>query len=60
MALTGAVMLALARAQAGAVPARAAEDGLFGDVLGFSAAIGYAGYLLSGARAGQAGRRWRR
>lgn len=44
-ALTGAVILALARAQ-GASPAHSGEQGLFGDALGFSAAIGYAGYLL--------------
>lgn len=44
-ALTGAVVLALARAQ-GANPAHAGEHGLAGDALGFSAAIGYAGYLL--------------
>ncbi len=44
-ALTGAVILALARAQ-GAGAAHGGEAGLFGDALGFSAAIGYAGYLL--------------
>ena len=42
-ALTGAVVLALARAQGSGV---AHEHGLVGDALGFSAAIGYAGYLL--------------
>jgi drug/metabolite transporter (DMT)-like permease len=46
IALSGAVLLALARAQAGEGPARSAQEGLFGDALGFSAAIGYAGYLL--------------
>lgn len=44
-ALAGAVILALARSQ-GASAAHSGEQGLFGDVLGFSAAIGYAGYLL--------------
>lgn len=44
-ALTGAVILALARAQ-GANPAHSGAHGLVGDALGFSAAIGYAGYLL--------------
>lgn len=45
MALTGAVILALARAQGGA-SAQSGAHGLIGDALGFSAAIGYAGYLL--------------
>src|SRR5689334_16463138 len=45
IALTGAVILALARSQ-GASAAHTGEGGLFGDALGFSAAIGYAGYLL--------------
>lgn len=44
-ALAGAALLALARAQSGAGPA-SPEHGWIGDVLGFSAAIGYAGYLL--------------
>ncbi|MBS0385874.1 MAG: DMT family transporter, partial [Proteobacteria bacterium] len=55
-ALTGAAILALARAQ-GAV--HRGEHGLLGDALGFSAAIGYAGYLLIvravGARVGVGG-----
>ncbi|MBI3437137.1 MAG: DMT family transporter, partial [Proteobacteria bacterium] len=42
-ALTGAVILALARAQGSGA---AHEQGAFGDALGFSAAVGYAGYLL--------------
>lgn len=50
-ALTGAVLLALARAQSGAGP-MSAEAGWFGDALGFSAAIGYAGYLLIVRRLG--------
>ncbi len=45
VALTGAVVLALARAQGGHSGYGGAQ-GLFGDALGFSAAIGYAGYLL--------------
>ena len=45
IALTGAVILALARAQGGG-GAHSGQQGLFGDALGFSAAIGYAGYLL--------------
>jgi drug/metabolite transporter (DMT)-like permease len=57
-ALAGAVILALARAQ-GAGAAHGGEHGLFGDALGFSAAIGYAGYLLIvravGARVGVGG-----
>src|SRR6185369_9501563 len=44
-ALTGAVILALARSQ-GTSASHSGEQGLFGDALGFSAAIGYAGYLL--------------
>ena len=44
-ALAGALILALARAQGG--PAHAAgASGWIGDGLGFSAAIGYAGYLM--------------
>jgi drug/metabolite transporter (DMT)-like permease len=46
IALTGAVTLAFARAGAGAGPADTAAEGWYGDALGFSAAIGYAGYLL--------------
>lgn len=46
VALLGAVTLAIARARAGAGPAATPEDGWFGDALGFSSAIGYAGYLL--------------
>lgn len=45
-ALSGAVLLTLARAQAGEGPSGSAEAGLFGDALGLSAALGYAGYLL--------------
>jgi|CXWL01.1.fsa_nt_gi drug/metabolite transporter (DMT)-like permease len=45
-ALTGALVLSIARAQAGAGPAASAEEGWLGDMLGFSSAIGYAGYLL--------------
>ncbi len=37
---------AIARARAGVGPAASAAEGLIGDALGFSAAIGYAGYLL--------------
>lgn len=44
-ALTGAVILALARAQAGEGPSTA-QDGWIGDAMGLSAAVGYAGYLL--------------
>ena len=44
-AFAGAVMLTLARAQAGAGPSTA-EDGWLGDAMGLSAAVGYAGYLL--------------
>lgn len=43
IALAGAVTLTLARAQAGQGQA---EHGWLGDALGFSAAFGYAGYLL--------------
>lgn len=46
IALIGALTLAIARARAGAGPAATPEDGWFGDALGFSSAIGYAGYLL--------------
>lgn len=46
VALVGAVTLAFARAGAGAGPAATPEEGWYGDALGFSAAIGYAGYLL--------------
>lgn len=46
IALGGAVTLAVARARAGAGPADTPEQGLFGDALGFSSAIGYAAYLL--------------
>ncbi|MFZ2030502.1 MAG: DMT family transporter [Vitreimonas sp.] len=46
IALAGAVLLAFARAQGSAGPVRAPGEGLLGDALGFSAAIGYAGYLL--------------
>ncbi|MEZ5994994.1 MAG: DMT family transporter [Hyphomonadaceae bacterium] len=46
VALAGALALALARANAGAGPAASAADGWLGDGLAFSAAIGYAGYLL--------------
>ena len=44
-ALVGAVILAVARAQAG-IGHSAGLNGWIGDGLGFSAAIGYAGYLL--------------
>lgn len=44
-ALAGAVILAVARAQAGAGPA-SAEAGLLGDGMSLIAAVGYAGYLL--------------
>lgn len=44
-ALAGAVVLAMARAHSAVGPATP-EAGWFGDALGFSAAIGYAGYLL--------------
>lgn len=46
IALAGAVTLAVARARAGAGPATNPAEGWYGDALGFSAAIGYAGYLL--------------
>lgn len=46
IALTGALTLALARANAGAGPAQTPEQGWYGDALGFASAIGYAGYLL--------------
>jgi drug/metabolite transporter (DMT)-like permease len=46
VALSGAVILAMARASASAGPAHSVEEGWLGDALGFSAAIGYAGYLL--------------
>jgi drug/metabolite transporter (DMT)-like permease len=53
IALSGAVILALARAEAGQ---GSAAQGWAGDALGFSAAFGYAGYLLIvrslGARVG--------
>ncbi len=45
-ALTGAALLALARAQTGSGPAVHPETGWLGDALGLSAAVGYAGYLL--------------
>src|SRR5262245_55590671 len=44
-ALVGAVILALARAQAGEGPS-SPEQGWIGDAMGLSAAVGYAGYLL--------------
>lgn len=46
VALAGAVTLAVARARAGAGPAGTPEEGLLGDALGFSSALGYAAYLL--------------
>lgn len=46
IALVGAVLLALARAEAAAGPSGDAESGWIGDALGLSAAVGYAGYLL--------------
>jgi drug/metabolite transporter (DMT)-like permease len=46
VALAGALTLAIARARAGAGPAATPEQGLFGDALGFSSALGYAAYLL--------------
>jgi drug/metabolite transporter (DMT)-like permease len=46
IALLGAVTLAVARARAGAGPAATPEEGWYGDGLGFSSALGYAGYLL--------------
>jgi drug/metabolite transporter (DMT)-like permease len=45
-ALVGAVLLALARAQAAGGPTGDAETGWLGDALGLCAAVGYAGYLL--------------
>lgn len=45
-ALIGALTLAIARARAGAGPADSAQEGWFGDALGFSSAVGYAGYLI--------------
>jgi drug/metabolite transporter (DMT)-like permease len=46
IALVGAVTLAVARARAGAGPADTPEQGMLGDALGFSSALGYAAYLL--------------
>lgn len=46
VALTGAVVLALARAQSATGPAGDHPNGWIGDALGLSAAVGYAGYLL--------------
>jgi drug/metabolite transporter (DMT)-like permease len=46
IALAGALTLAVARARAGAGPADTPQEGWLGDALGFSSAIGYAGYLL--------------
>lgn len=46
IALAGAVTLAIARAQSNAGPAATPEEGWMGDALGFSSAVGYAGYLL--------------
>ncbi|WP_395644670.1 DMT family transporter [Terricaulis sp.] len=46
VALTGAVVLALARAQSATGPAADASNGWIGDGLGLCAAVGYAGYLL--------------
>lgn len=45
-ALAGALTLAFARARTGSGPAASPEDGWLGDALGFSSALGYAGYLL--------------
>jgi drug/metabolite transporter (DMT)-like permease len=45
-ALAGAVLLALARAQAAGGPTGNPETGWIGDALGLCAAVGYAGYLL--------------
>jgi drug/metabolite transporter (DMT)-like permease len=45
-ALSGAAILALSRAQGVGGAAHGSAEGLLGDALGFSAAIGYAGYLL--------------
>lgn len=44
--LGGAVLLALARAEANAGPAESAAQGWLGDALSFVSAAGYAGYLL--------------
>lgn len=52
-ALAGAVLLALARAQAAAGPGVGPETGWIGDALGLSAAVGYAGYLLILRRLGR-------
>jgi drug/metabolite transporter (DMT)-like permease len=46
VALGGAVLLALSHSTTGANRSDLSADHLFGDALGFSAAIGYAGYLL--------------
>jgi len=46
VALCGTALLGFARASAGEGPAHSLQEGLFGDALGFSAAIGYAGYLM--------------
>ncbi|HVV34759.1 MAG TPA: DMT family transporter [Vitreimonas sp.] len=46
VALTGAVLLALSHEQFGGAVTRSTADGLFGDGLAFSGALGYAGYLL--------------
>lgn len=46
VALGGALILALARAQANAGPASDAADGWYGDALGLASATGYAAYLL--------------
>jgi drug/metabolite transporter (DMT)-like permease len=46
VALAGALTLAIARARAGAGPADTPEQGMLGDALGFSSALGYAAYLL--------------
>lgn len=46
IALTGAVLLAFARAQSAAGPTGDAQTGWIGDALGLCAAVGYAGYLL--------------
>jgi len=45
-ALVGAVILAMARAQANGGPAGSDAQGLLGDTLAFSGAVLYAGYLL--------------
>lgn len=46
VALAGALVLAIARARAGAGPALTPGEGWLGDGLGLSAAVGYASYLL--------------